>query len=227
MNKEEPYRDQAERLRQRIQKINEKIEDSDELPPREQLHRRKKNKTKWKLKYPVIRLLALFFILLPVIIFSVISYLDGKKINGAVKTSGESVGYETINLEKTDTKEINKQVKEEPAEPTQGMTEIPNTEGNSTQENSASQNSGVNKEISNIKSGDKNSQTVQETKKSQPVAAPKTKIVYHTVQPKETLYHIAMEYYHSQTGMDIIRQANHFQGDNISAGQVLKIPITN
>src|SRR3954468_12877047 len=101
MNQEEPYRDQAERLKQRIQKINEKVEESDDLPPREQIHRQKKKKTKWKLKYPVIRLLVLCFILLPIIIFSVISYRDGgKKINLTEKTSGNSGGYETINLEK-------------------------------------------------------------------------------------------------------------------------------
>jgi len=82
VNKEEPYRDQAERLKKRIQKINDKVEDGnrDKLPPREQVHRQKKKKTKWKLKYPVIRLLVLSFILLPIIIFSVISYRDnGKK----------------------------------------------------------------------------------------------------------------------------------------------------
>ncbi|MEH7416013.1 hypothetical protein V7266_12085 [Neobacillus drentensis] len=103
MNKEEPYRYQAERLKQRIQKINEKaVGDSDKLPPREQVHRQKKKKTKWKVKYPVIRLLVLCFILLPIIIFSVISYRDsGGKVNGTQKTSGSSAGYETVNLEKS------------------------------------------------------------------------------------------------------------------------------
>jgi hypothetical protein len=103
VNKEEPYRDQAERLKQRIQKINEKVDGVNEkLPPREQVHRQKKKKTKWKVKYPVIRLLVLCFILLPIIIFSVISYRDsGGKVNGTQKTSGSSVGYETINLEKS------------------------------------------------------------------------------------------------------------------------------
>ncbi|WP_160721406.1 hypothetical protein [Bacillus sp. USDA818B3_A] len=103
MNKEEPYRDQAERLKRRIQKINEKVEgNSEKLPPREQVHRHKKKKTKWKVKYPVIRLLVLCFILLPIIIFSVISYREnGVKINGTQKTSGSSVGYETIKIKKS------------------------------------------------------------------------------------------------------------------------------
>ncbi|MDN3016671.1 LysM peptidoglycan-binding domain-containing protein [Paenibacillus sp. BSR1-1] len=225
MNKEEPYRDQAERLKQRIQKINEKIDESGDLPPREQLHRQKKKKTKWKFKYPVIRLLVLFFILLPIIIFSVISYIDGKRIGSTVKTSGDSVGYETINLEKTEIDEKNKQADEQQMESNQVKNEAALTEENSTKEISTPPRP-VN--IDANKSGDKNSQPIQETKKSQPTAPKKTsKIVYHTVQPKETLYHIAMKYYKSQSGMNIIRQANHFQGDNINAGQVLKIPLNN
>ncbi|WP_223591613.1 LysM peptidoglycan-binding domain-containing protein [Neobacillus bataviensis] len=225
MNKEEPYRDRAERLKQRIQKINEKMDESGDLPPREQLHRQKKKKTKWKFKYPVIRLLVLFFILLPIIIFSVISYLDGKKISNTVKTSGDSVGYETINLEKTEIDEKNKQADEQQMESNQVKNEAAITEENNTKVISTPPSPVT---IDANKSGDKNSQPIQETKKSQPTAPKKTsKIIYHTVQPKETLYHIAMEYYKSQSGMNIIRQANHIQGDNIDAGQVLKIPLNN
>lgn len=44
MNSEEPYRDQAERLKQRIEKINEKMDVKDDLPPREHIHRQKKKK---------------------------------------------------------------------------------------------------------------------------------------------------------------------------------------
>lgn len=236
MNKEEPYRDQAERLKQRIEKINktidDKLEDPDQLPPREQLHRQKKKKTKWKIKYPVIRLLVLFFILLPVIIFSVISYMDGKKITGTVKTSNESVGYETINLESPDEEE-NKEQTENNQENTEMPDEEQNSEvmeggqtDNSTEVISPLQSSGVNEE--NASEKDKNSNPPTETAKKQTVSPAKTDgVVYHTVQPKETLYRISMKYYKSQKGMDIIREANHFQGDSINAGQVLKIPLNN
>ena len=103
MNKEEPYRDQAERLKQRIEKINEKKPEGvrEQLPPREQIHREKRQKTKWKVKYPVIRILVLSFILLPIIIFSVYSYLEGEKNSGPLKTGGNSSNYETINFEKS------------------------------------------------------------------------------------------------------------------------------
>lgn len=45
MNKEEPFRSQAERLKRRIEKINEETtEVRDQLPPREQIHREKERK---------------------------------------------------------------------------------------------------------------------------------------------------------------------------------------
>ena len=152
---------------------------------------------------------------------------DGKKINNTVKTSNDSVGYETINLEKNDSEEKDKQVEEEQAVVNQENTETTKPEENNTQVNAPVQGSSAIQGISDNKAGDKNSQPVQETKKSQSttIIPKKSRIVYHTVQPKETLYHIAMEYYHSQAGMNIIRQANHIQGDNINAGQVLKIPL--
>ena len=216
MNNEEPYRDQAERLKRRIEKINENTEESDRLPPREQVHRQKKNKFKWKIKYPVIRLLVLFFILLPIIIFSVISYLDGNKTNETVKTSGNSVGYETINLEKS---------KPTVDDKTDKADELKQTEQNKDSANNPTGNSGeattpaiVQPENNSASTDPGNSPTEQapatvpaavpaqttnnqtEAAASQP-AKTEEKIIYHTVQPQETLYRIAMKYYHSKAGV--------------------------
>ena len=114
MNKEEPYRHQAERLKQRIEKINEEtVETREQLPPREQIHREKRKKTKWKLKYPIIRILVLFFILLPIAIFSAYSYLEGGKNKGPEKVSGDSSGYEVINFEKSETDSNNEKKAED------------------------------------------------------------------------------------------------------------------
>ncbi|EKN69636.1 peptidoglycan-binding LysM [Neobacillus bataviensis LMG 21833] len=238
MNKEEPYRDQAERLKQRIQKINDKVDDgnSNKLPPREQVHRQKKKKTKWKLKYPLIRLLVLCFILLPIIIFSVISYRDsGKKVNGTEKTSGSSVGYETINLdksnaedeiisEKSEETEPNQDtdgsgVAEENSEVPQDVAEQPVSSVPSTPSVPApsSNNDAANKQVT-----DKNSQPQPE-----PVKSETNKVIYHTVTKQDTLYKISMKYYQSQKGIDIIKKANKLQGEEIYVGQVLKIPLNN
>ena len=53
------------------------------------------------------------------------------------------------------------------------------------------------------------------------------KVLSHTVQPNETLFRVAMKYYNSQDGLEIIRKANNIKGNEIQAGQVLKIPIKN
>ena len=60
-------------------------------------------KNKWKLKYPVIRLLVLFFILLPITIFSIYSTIAKDKIGNVRETDGESTEeFETIEIEKPD-----------------------------------------------------------------------------------------------------------------------------
>ncbi|NRD80604.1 LysM peptidoglycan-binding domain-containing protein [Bacillus sp. BRMEA1] len=250
MNKEEPYREQAEKLKQRIEKVDEQrieghFESGNALPPREQRHRQKKKKIKWKIKYPVIRLLVVLFILLPVIIFSVISFFDGKKSAVTKTTSGNTVG-ETINLEKPqETKQNKSQVKTQnqqevnqensdtnalnqnknqavPATPkplpvtqnTEKSSSVPSTEG--TQLSSSQKEQTV-----------KAQGSLQETKKSQTTAKTQSKVIYHTVQPKETLYMLAERYYHSSKGMEIIIQANHLSSDQLMVGQVLKIPLNN
>jgi LysM repeat protein len=235
MNNEVPYRDQAERLKQRIEKINEKIDDKGVLPPREQVHRQKKKKTKWKLKYPLIRLLVFFFILLPIIIFSVISYRDGaKKVNGVEKTLNDSVGY-AINLEKSKDNEetTNLENSDETKEP------IPET--NDSEELSHESNGQVEQPDTNVETSIQPDSTNEnktdsqvsdnnvekEKEPEQSTESEKNTIVTHTVKPNENLYRLAMMYYHSPKGMDIIMKANNLTSNQISTGQVLKIPKNN
>jgi LysM repeat protein len=241
MNNEEPYRDQADRLKRRIEKINDKTEDgasNDRIPPREQVHRQKKKKTKWKLKYPMIRLLVLFFILLPIIISSVISYLDDKKMNGTEKTTGDSVGYEEINLEKPKKKVENTIDKVEEKTVTESQTgtagelnekkEDSNTQIQPDSNNTPDQSSGTNEAGSSVQvSGNSSGGQTETTTEGATPPAKTTKIIYHTVQPKETLYRIAMKYYNSKAGIDTIQNANHIQNNQIITGQVLKIPLNN
>ncbi|GHH98152.1 LysM peptidoglycan-binding domain-containing protein [Neobacillus kokaensis] len=231
MNKEEPYRQQAERLKQRIQKINETTEVDDQLPPREQLHRRKKKKFKLKLKYPVIRLLVLFFVLLPVIIFSAISYLDGKKVNHAETTTVSPVGYETINLDQSNDEE--EKVQEERSRDTiegTGDSKEPGEESDEPKQVNGSESSTASQPLSSPiteAKQDQNKTAETDKTKNQTNSKPKMRIIYHKVQPKETLYRIAMTYYHSPNGMAVIKDANRLSSDQVNAGQVLKIPVSN
>lgn len=233
MNKEDPYRDQAERLRQRIEKVKEPNEQATGLPPRSDLHRQRQHhkKTKWKLKYPVIRLLVLFFILLPIISFSVYSYFDGMKHGGVKKTAGDPQGYETINFDKANkadknqtedqaSKDENKQIDTNAEQKENTKEEMqPAKQGNEAPP--ASQPSSVDQTNGTDKNGNAAGNT---TGKTEPVA-PEKKLVYHTVQAQETIYRIAMNYYHSKEGVAIIKQANQMKTDTIEKGQVLKIPL--
>jgi LysM repeat protein len=216
MNKEEPFRTQAERLKQRIEKINEETsEGRDKLPPREQIHREKRKKTKLKVKYPIIRILVLFFILLPIVIFSAYSYLEEGKSNKTEKVTGESPGYEVINFEKSETE-------------SSSVTKVDeNKEDNSTveiEEDAIEVQQPVSPEThvlepvseqgdNNIPNTDKNSSASTET------------TITHTVKTGENLYRISLKYYRSKAGEEIIRKANKLKGNEIYVGQVLKIPV--
>jgi hypothetical protein len=231
MNPEEPYRDQAERLRRRIEKINENTDSGDKMPPRGQLHRQKPKKTKWKLKYPVIRLLVLLFILLPITCVSIISYYHGKKINVAEKASVNNTGYETINLEKDNSNSnekkenvVNNSTKNanQKAAKSSAIIEQPKMTEATVPKTNAS------KSIQSAKSTEKKSVQQSKTTSSKPVnQVEKEKIIYHVVQPKENLFRIALKYYHSKAGIDIIKKANRIWNDQITTGEVLKIPLNN
>ncbi|MCM3692879.1 LysM peptidoglycan-binding domain-containing protein [Neobacillus niacini] len=216
MNNEEPYRTQAERLKRRIEKINEETttEGREKLPPREQIHREKRKKTKLKVKYPVIRILVLFFILLPIVIFSAYSYLEEGKGKNTEKVTGESSGYEVINFEKSETesssetkdgekKEDNSTENEEAVIEVQQpvIQETPVEEPVSEQGNN------------NVPNTDKTSAASTET------------TLTHTVKTGENLYRISLKYYHSKAGEEIIRKANNLKSNEIMVGQVLKIPV--
>lgn len=223
MTKEEPYRDQAEKLRQKIEKIHEPNDEDSSLPPRSDLHRHKKKKTKWKLKYPLIRLLVLFFILLPITIFSVYSYLADKHISSE-KASVSSKGYETINFEKAQKKQkakVNSTNKKnsstEDSSVNTSNAEQPQDSGSSNVQESLLQNPVSNNNPTTGQDLDKNGngQTNPSTSQanratSQPSAtinqSDTKRIVYHTVKPSETLYRIAKKYYQSNTGVETIKR---------------------
>jgi LysM repeat protein len=244
LNKEKPIRDQAERLRKRVERKSEHtIEKKESLPPRSELHRQKQKKTKVKVKYPVIRLMALFFILLPISFFSIISYLDGKQI--PLNKTLERAGVEMINVEShednkqgQDTDEDNEAPAYEEIDDTDKI-EIIAAAGHAPS-SSGDKNTSETPVESEEKESEKSTvpaSSAPESKPSETEGSPNTgeavsegsneKIIYHTVKPSETIFRVAMTYYKSQEGIPIIKKANNIQGNEIQAGQVLKIPIKN
>jgi LysM repeat protein len=157
-------------------------EDVLSLPPRSEIHRQKKSKkrVKWKLKYPVIRLLALFFILLPISMLS-IYYANNDSKTVTVVTRSETSSYEQIDITPVEEK-VRKL---------------------------------------NAKKEDRSESDAQKEDKS----SDERKIITHTVQENETLYSIAMKYYQSDKGMEIIKKWNHLKSAQLHKGQVLQIPV--
>ncbi|SEM86021.1 LysM domain-containing protein [Mesobacillus persicus] len=243
MNKETPYRNQVEQTRKKIVREKSTSHEKAELPPRSRLHgqSQKKRNNKWKLKYPVIRLLVLFFILLPISIFSAYSYLNnetGEKDSRAV----QSGGYEKINLEKNkplveeSTRPVmieEKSFKEEKADaavlPTPLESKSMLSQGDTKNSPPPEMGSVKENRESPPASDDGDPQVLEQPHENQeqPENPAEENIVFHTVGQGENLFRISLKYYNSQNGMEIIRKANNLQGDEIKLGQVLKIPLGN
>jgi LysM repeat protein len=211
--------DQAEMLRRKMTQETEKSHLSS-LPPRSEIHKKKKSKNKWKLRFPVIRFLTVIFILLPIIIYSVISYIEqtnkGKHEPAVVDPEFIQVDIENDN---------------------KGTIEIPNEEKveDDLEENSPpSQNEEPDKvdlgetiepiDASKEKNSTATNQEASEENKENS-QEPSYQLIQHQVQPNETLFRISMKYYQSQEGIELIKKWNNIVNNEIKIGQILTIPI--
>ncbi|RHW41219.1 LysM peptidoglycan-binding domain-containing protein [Neobacillus notoginsengisoli] len=238
MNHDESYREQIEKHRQRIEKVKTPDPISSALPPRERAHRHKKKKTAVKLKYPVIRLLVLFFILLPLTVFSIISYMSENR----AKPTNVVGGYDTVSLDdgekqsvKTSGNGENDQGSideenpgvgpEQPERNKPGMEEVTpappakdSLSGSDGKDGEQPEKPAVKPSSSNKAEAGQGSSDEQSNKSGE-------KTIFHTVKPGETLFRIAMTYYKSQDGIEKIRAANGINGNEIQVGETLKVPI--
>ncbi|MCM3599745.1 LysM peptidoglycan-binding domain-containing protein [Robertmurraya korlensis] len=230
MNKEEPIRDQAEKLRKRMKDVDLKVDSTqdgetavsnEKLPPRSRVHKQKqlKKKTKIKVKYPLLRLLGMFFILLPIVIFSIYTYNDSQK-SSVSTTVEESKGAEAVYY--TDVEEEVAEEEKEKAE-SEEIAVDKNVEAESgTVEESAKAEQAKPSETAQETTTTPES-TTNSTTKAEPVDQT---VVYHKVQPGETVFRLAMKYYKSQSGIDIIKKANSLSSNEITVGQTLTIPLS-
>lgn len=231
MNKEEPIRDQAEKLRKRMKDVDQKVDSpkdgnttlsNEKLPPRSRVHKQKqlKKKTKIKVKYPLIRLLGMFFILLPIVIFSIYTYNESQK-SSVSSTVEESKGAEAVYY--TDAEEdIAEEVEEENT-----VTEEAVTDENGGAEASAVEESANAEQANSIETVQETTITPESSTNSNTKAEPVDQtVVYHKVQRGETIFRLAMKYYKSQSGIDIIKKANSLPSNEITVGQTLTIPLS-
>jgi LysM repeat protein len=204
--------DQADGLRLEVEGMKR---NSSSLPTRSELHAKKKQKTKWKVKFPLIKLLSLFFILIPITIYAI--YAANHQDDQSTVTSVDEVhGVETIefneNEDITETEDIDNTDNQDETTASDSNKQIspkPDSQANTQEpENSKSEDEQQNDSLINKDS-----------------SAEDYNIVYHVVKPQETVFRIAMNYYKSQDGIELIKEWNNLKDNNIEVGQELKIPI--
>lgn len=220
---------------------NDKLTEST-LPTRSDFHKSKKKKTKFKIKYPIIRLLTAFFIILVISIFSYQFYFEKDANNSIFKQSKDSSAYESVDFAEKAKQGIatneknkvenneqieNKQMEDKPEASDEESAETNTTnasDGTSNLSNSGEDNNGVDTEAANTPQSEPAREgAVGESADKGP--DPNYKIVYHTVAANETLFRISIKYYNSRDGEELIKSWNNLNGNNIYEGQVLKIPI--
>jgi LysM repeat protein len=218
----DPYRAQAEKFRQKIERVEPKpepeIEQRRTLPKRSELHQEKKT----KIKYPLIKGMLAFFVLLPILMFGIYTSLDHKQNENrsivTEKGQREEVTYESRDIEEevksgTSSNEVN--------ETAEGQESAPKPESIEEAQPAVQQQPPA-EEV------DEES-LVQLTEQSEPVQKTEfqenVQVIDHVVKPKETLFRIAMNYYNSQAGMEKIKEWNNIETHDLEAGQVLKIPL--
>lgn len=208
-----PYEhDQAERLREKM--IDEIKERTGTYPSRSEVHKKRRKKKK-KMNYPLLRILVFLFILVPVVVLFLTSYLERNQSN----RSGENLSdFDSVIIKNNSGKSVQEERVEE-----NNSSNSDKEEGNQneqeaspTTEEQSSSNSTRDETRKEI-SGNESDGNMEENRR----------IITHVVQPNETLYKISMKYYKSRNGEKLIREWNHLQDSNIYVGQVLKIPLDN
>jgi len=187
------------------------------LPSRSEYRRIKKKKRgsrnrRFNISVPLALLLLL--LLLPVAILSIIYVGDRPNAGKAVTSSGEEVLFETDEPDAAQ-KTASIVTEDEPRQEAKKDERIPAKKQADQKEE---------KEPKGAANKDGQQKDASPEHNDGAPAEEQGGFLYHQVQPGETLFRIAMNYYKSQDGIEKIRQANGLSGNEISVGQTLKIP---
>lgn len=219
--------DQAEILRKRMEENNT---ETDHLPPRSEVHRKKDKKVKLRVRFPLIRLLALSFILIVCIVASYNLWKDHIQLTNASETENENKNDSNIDVvEIKDTEEgtgsveevqkveekVEQQAEEKVAEVQDQVEAVQPTDTTPAPIGQATTEVPV-KEATPVPNT-----ATEQVNKNEP-----TKVLYHKVKAGETLYRISMKYYKSRAGEEIIKKTNGLDANGtVMTGQILKIPL--
>ncbi|MED3834842.1 LysM peptidoglycan-binding domain-containing protein [Peribacillus frigoritolerans] len=225
VQKNEKENDQAGELRSRIERQKAKSS----LPKRSKVHQNKKKKSKVKIKLPMIQLLALFFILLPIGFYSLYTYFQDRPLP---VTKSDQVVLKEEDKESIPTTATAEDIKEKESAKAEAEKEKEEAEAKAKAQQEAKEKAKAQQEAEEKakvqrEAEEKAKKAAAEKKNVQAAKSDKEeyKVVLHTVQGEETLFRISMNYYKSQEGIALIREWNGLNGNEISRGQVLKIPI--
>lgn len=219
--------DQADGLREEVQK------ETNKLPSRSELHAHKRNtKTKWKLKFPFVRLVGVLFLLIPISILAIhyndkdSSFLDKiftppvknvESISISKNVSADSAANKESKKEMPATERVSsmEEDKEEVAEGEDGKETSGPGKTVETEEVTA-----ASPPVETSSSGGTETEETTDTEEQSSV-----QYVEHVVQESENLFRISMKYFSSREGERIISDYNNLVNDQVNVGQKLLIPI--
>ena len=262
MTREDPYRVQADRQKQRITRVEKQEviptekKEKEELPPRRSVHHKQKKKKKKNQKSTAITVLAFSFIALPVILLGIHEIMTRHTGDAIVPVSGSSTQFEQIGVEQKEKKSATVEDKEKTDDSAENISKqaadteeqkSTDKEQKAAEEAKQKAKAEAEKEAEQKAKAEAEKEAEQKAKaeaekeaeqkakaeaekkaaaeaEKKAQAEAETTYIYHTVAANETLYRIAMNYYNSKSGVDIIKQANQLASDNVMVGQVLKIP---
>jgi cytoskeletal protein RodZ len=213
----------------------ENKETAERLPSRSEIHAEKRKKTKWKMNFPVVRLLGIAFILIPITILAI--HFNNTEENFLHKILPPRVeSYEQINISKSpaaaktavNSDEADEEESEEidsknaVEEKQEDKTETINTSGETTTEKTATTDPKTNTGTTTTanKSTEPEEKVIDKEKIEENV-----EYIEHVVGNGETLYRISMKYYNSRSGEKIISDYNDLINNQVNVGQTLIIPL--
>ena len=216
----------------------------EELPSRQSYREKKKSgKKKNKQRNPLFTSLAVIFLFIPIIVFLVFmymmnqsdtnpdqyddvfyekskdtSFLDDQAADQLADSTDQAAALQEEKADQTEGK-ADDQPKKEAAE------ERPKDEKKTEDKPSKVEKKVHKPAAAEKKAGEKTAIEKKNVVKAPVQKAPEPKkVIQHTVGEKETLYRISMKYYKDRSGEEKIRSYNQLSGNNVYAGQVLKIP---
>lgn len=209
-----------------------------ELPPRSEVHRRnEKKKTKFRIRFPLVRLLALAFILIVCIVATYnlwddhLQLANSSEAKNITDDNEQNIDIYEMKDHKADAdeskagqSESNSQDEKAPVDEQNHSTAVDakkpaENEGKSTA-------SGANNMQNPAVVQQQPSSTESVTTEVETDTAQEKQILYHKVKAGETLYRISMRYYKSRAGEEIIKKTNGLDANGtVFTGQLLKIPV--